>query len=284
MVSRKSSEEAREAAISKTKALILLSFVVALLIVFGTPRLFNIIYSSSLNDAEKNTLTTLTQIALALFWIWFSPKMIESTVSGAINTAAGEGVEAYKAQHPDVEKIPEEQAYEYVCRIPEDQQSEDSVKRKQSICDRKTGRDAVIRSLSYNEDLLFKIATRSSKDALLKHQRGRTPIEQAELKKKFINDIYVYLRGWLMTSIEHDCMMPISYIRPRYPNESSPNTEAYIEAFKTAQMVVFPHIKTFNCMNEILQNNEHTKEAIKLVDEYLGKLIDLLVEKDVHPE
>lgn len=288
MVSRELTEKAKNRAIRKTFGLIFWSFIVALLVAFGLPHLFDTIYSSRQDDATKSTVTVLTSITLSLLWMWVSSEVIKNTVGKAVGEAvkdaANQELQTYKDQHPNVKRAMEMRQREYVCRIPRGQESEYSVQRDQSICNRKTGRDAVTRSLSYNDKLLFHIASRSVQGVLRKHRGGRTQLEHEALEEIFANDVYVYLRGWLITSITHDCDMPISYITDRYPDEQSPNKEAYIEAFSTAQYLFTRNTRLRSRMNEILDNEEHTGEAIKLLDEYLGRLKEIFREKGVHPE
>lgn len=85
----------------------------------------------------------------------------------------------------------------------------------------------------------------------------------------FFRDIYAYLKGWLICSIDNDdgTLMPISLIGLNYPDSENPNRNLY----ETALI----HIR-----DELLEKNDSKKAlsepAIKLIKNYLDKLLELI--------
>jgi hypothetical protein len=282
MIIRKDADLARHEAISKTFNLIFVSFVTALVIAFGIPPLLALILGESANDTTKTTVTFFTSITTSFFLMWRSSDIIKSAVGLAIDSAAKEKSDEYKRQHPDIEEILRIQQQEYLCTIPPNHRSESAIRLSDPsliIFEQRLGRDAVIRSLSYNDKLLQGIALASTIKTLKRINKNKKQVDQAE-EEIFFNDIYVYLKGWLMLSITHSHEMPISYIQQRYPNIRKPNWRAYVMAL---EIVRDDHIKkpiVLQAINETLKNDEYktwaATQANNLLERYLNVLIDEL--------
>ena len=82
-----------------------------------------------------------------------------------------------------------------------------------------------------------------------------------------------------MMSVTHDCKMPVSYFRPKYPSDQNPDNNAYVAALsKTRQIVLSP--KFYGLLNELLKDDNHTEAAIKILARYLDELVKSLKESD----
>jgi len=194
MTTRKHPDLAKNEAIYTTIGLIFSAFIVALVIAFGVPPLLSSVLSSSTTDPTKTIVTVLTGLTTSVFFMWFSSDRIKTTVGLAIDASVNQKAEAYQKQHPDLEERLRIQLQEYACAIPVTHRSESSIRLSRpspAICDKRIGRDTVIRSLSYNDRLLKVIALAAVDETLVKTNRmGRT---SEEVREKFLTDIYAYL-------------------------------------------------------------------------------------------
>ena len=277
MTTRKNSDLAKNEAIYTTLQLILSAFVVALAITFGVPALLSLVLNSSTTDLVKNIVTVFTSLITGVFFMWFSSERIKTTVSLAIEAAVSQKSKEYEEQHPDVKKLETIHLQEYLCAIPETHRRESSIRLGLSspnleFCNRRVGRDAVIRSLAYNDEFLKKIAFAAVKKTLEK--TSSKPSEKD--RETFFTDIYAYLKGWLMLSITHSHYMPIDCIQQRYPTVNRPDRQAYIVAVKYIKEEITRKPKFSDSMNQILNDRNTVDQAIKILDEYFDYLISEL--------
>ena len=274
MTTRKHLDLAKNEAIYTTIGLIFSAFIVALVIAFGIPPLLSSVLSSSTTDPTKTIVTILTGLTTSVFFMWFSSDRIKTTVGLAIDAAVTQKSEEYIKQHPDVEERLRVQLQEYTCAIPVNHRSESSIRLSSpspAICDRRIGRDAVIRSLSYNDKLLQGIALAAVDETLVKTKKPRKIAE--EVRAAFLTDIYAYLKGWLMLSITHSHAMPIGYIQQRYPTSRCPDPKAYVMAIEFIKEKGVKDKIVFDAMNQIVNDGYAVTQAKNLMDEYLTILI-----------
>lgn len=139
---------------------------------------------------------------------------------------------------------------------------------------RRVGRDAVIRGLAYDEELLSDIAISASKRALGRIGISKEVAMQDINLQLFRQDIFVYLKAWLMLSISNEREMPVNEIKLRYPDEQRPDISSYIDALTDIKERLIKHEEVVSVFDL-----NYREEAIDLLDEYLGKLISALEEK-----
>jgi hypothetical protein len=177
--------------------------------------------------------------------LWFCWDMTDAMVSSAIKAATNQEISNYEEQNPDLAKIINTQRLEFCCFIPTTSRAKSSVVEKMA-------EGAVVLTLA---------------------QLGQNTTSPQDFRN-FLNDIYAYLRAWLMLSIKYDSPMPVKYIKQRYPNEYRPNNAAYIRAIENIiNMLEIPEV--MECLDP-----RHRKSAISVAKEYLGTLINLLDKSD----
>lgn len=125
-------------------------------------------------------------------------------------------------------------------------------------------RDAIIRGLAHNDDLLEKIALISTKAALNMGGIDGKIATQDEDSTFFYQDIFIYLKAWLMHSISNDRVMDIGTIQQQCPNK----TIEYISALDHIRQTLIRSNKVMRCIED-----EYQSEAVQLLDLYLDKLI-----------
>lgn len=271
-------------AISRTRGLVFLTFAATLAAAFGLPPLFELILGDSPNDVTKTTLTVFTSLTLGLFWAWFSPEITKSVIGNAIESTTKEEIDRYKEQHPNAEKVLKDRELEYACAILPVNRNESSIQISSlnpSIYNKWLARNAVIKILSCNDDLVRAIAFSSARRAIEQIHGKRRKVDQG-LEDIFFQDIYVYLKGWLIMSITHKCTMPIIHIQQRYPSTHHPNRYAYITALKIIKSVYIRTLEVYKATsvalepmrNATLQEDEVITQAVNILDEYLTTLIN----------
>lgn len=276
MVSRKTPDLAKREAVNATLGFVFFSFAIAFMIVLGFPPLISSVLHSNTTDPEKTIVTVLTGLITSVFFMWFSSDKIKSTVELAIDSAVSQRVEKYEKENPTINEQRVIQLQEYTCSIRRDRRSEIAIRLSNPdkiVCDRRIGRDAVTRSLSYNDELLNGIAGAAAMEVLEKKYGKKIPQESRDI---FFTDIYAYLKAWLMLSIAHDHVMPIEYIRQRYPTERHPDKEAYPAALEYVKDRFMKSKKVSTCMANILLDEHAIEQANNLLDEYLTILISEL--------
>lgn len=277
MISRKTPNLAKHEAITTTLGLVFSSFAIALAVALGVPPLISSVLRSNTTDPEKTIITVITGLTTSVFFMWFSSDRIKTTVGLAIDSAVSQTVEKYEEENPNIGERKRIQLQEYTCAIPNAHRSEIAVRLSnpnQVICDRRVGRDAVTRSLSYNDQLLKGIALAAADEVLDRiHGKGKAPKAVREI---FLTDIYAYLKAWLMLSIAHDHVMPVRYIRQRYPTEQNPDKEAYSAALEFVKKRSIRNPTVSDAMTKILVDQYAIDQAKNLLDEYLTILISEL--------
>ena len=210
----------------------------------------------------------------AILFCW---DMTDSMVGSAIKAATNQEIGNYEDENPDLAKIVNRQRLEYSCVIPKVSRSKSSVTDSNpspTLCERCEGRDAITRGLAYNERVLKKIAEGAV--ALTLTQLGRNKTTSQQDFNNFLNDIYAYLRAWLMLSIKYDRPMPVKYIKQRYLKENKPDKIAYVKAIENIINSLIESPLVIECLDYRYQ-----KAAVMISKEYLVTLVKLL-RKPVH--
>lgn len=283
MARLKDLDTAKHEAVSTTLGLIFWAFVAALVIAYGLPALLAVVLDSSTNNATRTTATVFSSLTTGLFFMWLSSDRLKSTVGVAVEAAANQKLDEYKRQHPSLEETSSVNKQEYACSIPPINQSESSIRYSSPdspVCRKRLGRDAVIRSLAYNKILLQGIALAAVERTLEQINGNRRKEKLISGEEVLFNDIYVYLKGWLMMSITHDCTMPINYIEQRYPNVNHPDHLAYITSIEIVRKECIQSNKIVSAISYAVKDDEYpdiaASQAIDLLDNYLGILISEL--------
>lgn len=188
---------------------------------------------------------------------------VSAVVGSAIDAAKKVGIKEYEDKNPEIAETRKKQETEYCCAIPLGQRSQESIEGTNPIpdfCKRRAGRDAVIRGLAYNDELLDDISTKATNSALieLKIHKTTTSNDYHMLR----NDIYAYLKAWLMFSVAHDHIMPVKYIKQRFPLKT-----AYTKAIEN----VGKQIETYTVVKFLDERYRH--EANSILHQYLDQLV-----------
>jgi hypothetical protein len=237
--------------------------------------------------AKEKIFEAVLTIAIGGFFSW---DMINFVVGTAIDTEsqlqAEKRIEDYKSTSTQ-QKIIEKQNLEFLATIPtSNRKGEDSYSLpgrhdtwedvRQKIVIREATvrgldiltREAILRGLNNEDDPLRGMALAGAGHAL---KRSYQEIQQDSDLKIFFQDIYVYLKAWLMLSIKHDREMDFKKIRQRYPKSDSPNVRAYIKALQ--------YIRRYSIDSTVMERyitNEYIANSRQILKQYLKTLIEQL--------
>jgi len=219
----------------------------------------------------------LIYAALMLFFSW---DMVNALVTGAIDAAKDKEIQEYEKTQTS-QGILERQNLEYYALVeyhlplPSNSRRHNIVLSKslpdpslEAVLLNSFAHDTILRGLENNDELLVDVALRACLEALSKENASNEEIKRNESLKLFRQDIYVYLRVWMMFSIKNRREMPVRGIKHRYPNESSPDKYAYIRAIKYIRDHLIDRPNVSNLLKE--EYRERSKEILK---DYLTKLI-----------
>lgn len=214
------SNSAKQRAVSKTIKLVCFAFFAAFVFVFCVNRLLTLV-DNNVSKGTEISINFLLTFSFLGFSLWFSRENIGNAVIEAIDIAAKELAEQERKEISDqnIKRI-----QEYSCAIPRPTRSNKiEFSLPSNVCINRVARDAVVKALADEDDLLREIASASIQYALNQLDRD---INQTD-NELFIDDIYAYLKAWLMFSIRYERNMPIEYIRQRYRKNRLPDLEAY---------------------------------------------------------
>lgn len=256
------SSSAKKRAVSKTLNLVFLSFLAALVIVFCVEKILALVDNNVNKGTEIfiNFLLTFGFLGCSFYW---SRENVNDAVTEAIDIAVNEIAEKEKkeieAQH--IKRI-----QEYSCAIPMQVRSNKiELPLPSDVCINRIARDAVFKALADEDALLEEIASTGTLWALVQLDRDIT--KDYEL---FIDDIYAYLKAWLMFSIRYERKMPMEYIRQRYHKNKLPDLEAYrIAIEKIKDQIIVPILE--EQLDKRLNANERDR-AIQIVVDLLNDL------------
>jgi len=276
----KNPELAKNQAVFTTLSLVFLSYCVALCLAFGLPILLPKILPDNASEAVKLYIQIALGAVMTVFFLWMSWDTVDAMVSSAIRADVSvtekrlaEELEQYKAENSEKEHI-KRQNLEFTAIVLEDSSSEIidglegySDKALRQAFRRRVARDFIIRELAYNDALLKKIAIEATKMTLKKAKMSGEEASQDEDTMIFWQDIYIYLKAWLMYSIYSDREMNVAVIKQRCQGRQA----QYINALTYIRQEL---IKKRQVM-EIFES-EYKSDIIRVLEEYLNKLIAVL--------
>lgn len=233
---------------------------------------------NSMSPESKKNIIAFAPILLTLACILFSYDMINAMIVSAIKADVNL---SKRSMELDILSL-EEEFEEYKKKIAGNEEVKNQelefrlyynslMRRKDEYIDQPMSqsfrkrfvRDAIIRGLAHNDNLLEEIAIISTKAAL---NMGKIA-PQDENSIFFCHDIFIYLKAWLMHSISNDRIMDTGTIQQQCPNK----TIEYISALNHIRQTLIRSNKVMRCIED-----EYQSEAVQLLDLYLGKLISQL--------
>ena len=268
------SEFAKNKAVSRTFELIFLAFVVALLNTFLFIPMLSPVLGENPPKVLEIAVNVCITIIVSLIFVRFSWDEVNSTVRIAIDTA----IDEYEKARSLDENI-KRQHQEFLSTIPTSSRSgidnklnlafDESLNR---ALRRRIARDLVIRAIAYNEDLLGFIALEASAKTLNRINLNNLEVEEDTELNLFRQDIYIYLKAWVVCSIANDNEMPVSFVKQRCDSKNELYEKAilYIKEYCIKEQDVIGELERFD------PELKHVEDAISLMDEYLMKLIKLL--------
>lgn len=282
----KNSEVAKNQAVSTTLGLIFSAFLIALIVTFGLPKLLALFLGNDTAESIKTFVNIITGLITSSLFLWLSWDRINATVGSAIDAAVNERIETevsrYKQELDNyrkmesLEAVIKRQNREFYAAIPDNSRcgKEDllslNIYSDESLTKafrRRVARDAIIRGLAYNDSLLVDIALSASKRVLNKVKLSPVEASQDTDLQLFRQDIYVYLKVWLIFSITNEREMSVSEIKQRCLNSH----KNYVSALLDIRERLIRHPEVIQCLEP-----EYREDAIQLIEEYLDKLVALL--------
>jgi|GEM_PF-2007795 len=206
--------------------------------------------------------------------------------SHAIDAAIEEGIQ----QYPPDREILAKQELEFYALLPLDlRRGNSSILRLRDDIDLENvqsnalARELILRVLGGENDLLNAIAGRACcRELRIDFATAfDEEIQQNDTLNIFYDDIYIYLKAWLMQSIKYDSEMPVADIKQRYPNEIRPDKQAYIRVLLDIQSywIYRPYVQ------QRLESDYKT-HANEIIHNYLDKLIEQIQNytQEIHTE
>jgi len=216
----------------------------------------------------------ILELVVGGFFLTFSYSMVNALVGGAIDFAAEEKQRDFlDKQSPD--SIHTLQELEYYSVIPPEHRKQAgkllSVQTQtlEDIEQDSRVRDTIVCGLA-NEDVLRRIAVKACAVALRKED-DRAYLETDLRFARFRQDIYIYLRAWLIMSIKYKREMSIDLIQQGFPDENSPDKYAYIRAIRYIREKSINKLRVEECLKA-----EHIESAKVILRQELDKLIETL--------
>lgn len=262
-------DSAKNEAILTVQKLVVASYATSLIVVFLVPIVIPWVLSSTTQEPYSTIVRVLITLSTGIFWWWFSANRLSSIVNSAIDSAVYKEVNEYKKDNPTIEEVQNTLMQEYFCFIPEGVRSKEVASfSSPSLCDERAARDAIFIGLAHNEKALQEAAL-AARELTLANKTKYVDASDAA-RKRFLADIYTYLRAWLMMSISCGRYMPVKLINQRFPQEGKPDKELYLHALENAKKV-FHTPKIANCISE-----EYRQRSLTILDNYCDHLIEEL--------
>ncbi|MBG1242569.1 hypothetical protein [Nostoc sp. NZL] len=214
------------------------------------------------------------------FFVLFSWDMVNAMVGGAIDQAVEsanqQNIDNLKAKTP--EESHKKQDLEFMAWV-----TSKNIKGRNSLLQNdneleiiKTKaliRDEIVNVLTKNQDnLLTSIATKASRYTLnkekLTHEEQLKDIDLHELEI-FRQDIFIYLKAWLVISIKYDREMQSELIKQSHPSEESPKKQDYLKALR----YIKDNLMERDTVAQYFQE-KYKHEAREIIKFYLNRLIE----------
>ncbi|MEO0373967.1 MAG: hypothetical protein AAF329_04940 [Cyanobacteria bacterium P01_A01_bin.17] len=144
-------------------------------------------------------------------------------------------------------------------------------------------RKAISKGLFLEDRLFIEIALTASLHALDKSHLNSSEVKKeicavGSKMKTLTDDISIYLKAWMLLSIDFGRYMDVSKIAQRYPNRNNPETSKYIKALNYVK-----HSLIKNNRLEEKIDDRYIKRARLLLQDHLSYLIRQLELNSVYP-
>lgn len=247
------------------------------------------------NADFKEVIALLSGLAFASLLSW---DMIDSFIGEAIDFQVKEKVrevrEGYEL-NTQPSKIQQNQELEFLAMVPQNSrksseayrlptQWDDLAQCRENIISREAAvrgldvltREAILQGLNDDQDPLRKLALVGAMKALKINPKKLNYDKFGNLKnnqalKTLREDIYVYLKAWLMFTIKFGRHMDASKIRQRHPK-----SETYIKALTHIRKNAIYSDGVANNIRKYIDDKHYVNKAISVLNHYLGDLIEQL--------
>jgi len=255
---------AKEKAVNEVLKLIAFAFCIAIFIGYFLTKIISLILTPGQTISDIKSVIEIILLLLGGGRLLLLVNSLETTINNAID----EEIAKYKAEN--LERL-QKQEQEYCYSIPEPVRSEESpyIGNKYSVVERRAACDAIIKRWADNDTFLNQMVAIGIVPVLGKSKNEETPKEKKE-RDILINDIFVYLKAWLMFSIRYGYPMPFNYIKQSYSGKNS--KESYLTALNEIRVSIRKQFVIDNL------DRKYLDLQIEILEEYLDKLIKLIEE------
>ena len=256
--------------------LVVLGYVIAIFWVFVFPRFLTWVFPDGIPEEKKIVVTVILGLCTATLSAWFPGVSLRSLIESAIDDAAAAKIREFEKEFEEYRKS--NSSDEIIKRLNQEFNAL-LIEARNAILDttdsnlneslrRRIAREVIRKKISENENILRTMATKATKAAFpdKKTSLGKEAAAEQELQL-FWQDVFVYLKAWLMFSIENEHGMNVEEIGQQLPNSE----DAYIEALC--------NVKDKQIREEWFTQNldlDYRVEAIQLLETYLEELITKL--------
>lgn len=249
----------------------------------------------------KDIIGIVSGLSFASLLSW---DMIDSLISEAIDFQVKEKVrEVREGYDQDIQphQIQAHQEMEYLAMVPQNSRRSSEAYRlptqwdnlaeyREKFISREAAvrgldvltREAILQGLNDEQDPLRKLALLGAIKALKINKKKLTYDQSGNLEgnaelKTLREDLYVYLKAWLMFTIKFGRKMDASKIRQRHPNPNS-----YVKALNHIRKNAIHSDGVANNIRKYIDDDYYVKKAVSVLDCYLSILITQLKEKTEH--
>ena len=207
------------------------------------------------------------------FFLLFSYPIVNVLVGGAIDKTATDAVTLYKRENSPQDIVERQnkdfQSFVLSFRNPNFVLSQIQDRDTHTLTRKFFARREILRTLS--EDDWETIALEACIRTLGKENDLDIQIEKDDELTILWQDINIYLKAWLVLSIDYNRKLPIDYIEQRYPSKQSPDSWTYIRILRYIR-------HKFSYSDDLLKliRDEYRSQAIEVLEDHLDFLIEEL--------
>lgn len=255
---------AKTDAVFTVLALIWLAYVIAFIIALGGPVVLSKILPSDATESTKNYVNLMIVLITTAFFALFSWDMVNDKVRSAIKAdvavkeLANSEKEYLKRQDLEFQSVTGVGIYEI--NPISNYELDKSFKARMA-------RDTIIKGLEHNDDLFKRISIEATIEALDAYHISQAEVSQYNDIAVFRQDVFIYLKSWLMQSIMNGRYMNVSVVKQRYPDKEA----AYVKALTHVRNIL---IKKRQVVEKL--QPQYREDSIKMLEEYLDYLIKSL--------
>ena len=244
-------------------ALIWLAYFIAFTVALVGPAVLSKILPSDAAEFTKNYVSLIILFITTALFALFSWDMVNDKVRSAIRADVAvkesENSEREYFKRQDLEFKSVTGADLYSISPSSDKALDQSFRSRMA-------RDSIIGGLAYDDTLLRKIANGATKEALSAHIPG-VRANKDETITIFRQDIFIYLKSWLMHSVMNGRCMDISVVKQRCPGKKAQYVKALTYIRETS-------IKQRQVVEKL--DSQYKYHSIQMLEKYLDILIDFL--------